>query len=260
MATYDLSRIFPNCKGVFLYPPKDRTPKDFFRIAEKVYDDIKPNRMYKNIQCWCVYTVSNESTGYFGAAFLDLRMDIKSLSNPGFRPRVIIAHRGTNLSELKDLKNDFTILKQEIPIQFMDACMLMGRTFGYFRRRDLDVVHSGHSLGAALAQMCAFKFNHKSIGFETPGTAGILYLIDPKRPLNNDQYISFTMDGSYISQSLPHIGKVFIGKKQIYSSREGSLLDVFDNITLLHRMGNMKPFFNSDGNFITNPKMLKIKR
>lgn len=113
-------------------------------------------------------------------------------------------------------------------------------------------MHTGHSLGAALAQMCAHEFFHKSIGFEAPGIAKILEKLNPNNPIIDENHIIFRMNGSYISGMLPQRGKVFS-----CLAKDPIILSPGSNIGELHLMKHMLPCLNSDGNFVLNPKIIK---
>lgn len=242
------------------YVQKERTVKDYFDFANDAYTNLAPEKVYSNLQCYSLVKFVNDETGYFGISFLDLRISTNNILSPSFRPKIIIAHRGTD--DLKDIiSSDILIEKQEVPKQYYDAIYLTNLTVEKFERKKLEIIHVGHSLGASLAQMMGFKFGHRSIGFETAGTGEILPKIDPHKKINHEQFVSFTLEGSYISESLPQVGKIIKGKKKIYTlGVKGSITDVFDNIWLYHRMEMMKPFISSDGHFIKNPKRYTIKK
>lgn len=264
MDTFNIRHIFPNCKNdiknIPLFPRKERNVKDFFDLSQLSYKQVVANRVFNTKQYWSIFKVENNDTGYFGVAFLDLRMNSKEFGRSSFYPKIVFAHRGTDDLFHDVLKADISIANQEIPTQFHDACDLVDKTLIYLGSKKADLMHTGHSLGAALAQMCAYKYSHRSIGFETPGTVGILYKIDSNKKYRDQQFLSFDLEGSLISGTLPQTGKVILGKKKVY--RVGpvvrhSLIDVIDNILLYHPMSNMEPFFDRAGNFVTNPKHLQ---
>lgn len=254
------------------YVQKERTVKDYFDFAYAAYTNLVPEKVYSNLQCYSLVRLSNDVTGYFGISFLDLRISTDDILSPSFKPKIIIAHRGTN--DMNDILSDSLIKKQEIPHQYDDALLLTELTSRCFKKKNYEIIHVGHSLGASLAQMMGFKFDHRSIGFETAGTTEILPKIDPHKKINHEQFVSFTLEGSYLSESLPQVGIVIKGKNrkknryveklgfQIednYFTIKGSLHDVISNINRYHKMEMMKSYFSSDGHFIKNPKKLIIK-
>lgn len=274
----DIRFLFPRCKaqGVCLpvFQPKVRRVRDFFEFSAQVYKPFSSNTVYEKLESCCLAVEDDSSTGYYGAAFLDLRIGIYKETPYQYKlttkPCLIIAHRGTE--PYTDFFNDIlytdkSIARQEIPLQFYSACNLVFRVWHYLGVRDVPTIHTGHSLGAALAQMCGHKFKQRSKGFETPGTQEILMKIDPYMTVAPDQHISFSMWGSYIShisskinllpfigRRMPHVGKVF---QCVKSYEDQSLINPYKNIKNLHLLENMEPCINSDGNFVPNPKKLQ---
>jgi lipase (class 3) len=125
--------------------------------------------------------------GYYGQAYLDRTTN-----------EVIIAHRGTeNLIEafsegqdasqkvgtkiwnlVKDLDDDYEIYAGKIPRQqFLEAQVFTKKVKNTYQKefkKEPKIVHTGHSLGAVLAELCAVTDNCKAITFESPGTAPLL--------------------------------------------------------------------------------------
>lgn len=221
MKDFDIKFLIPKARfsnqiRVPFFQEKKRSDQDYFHIASLVYNNVKPKTFYESVQSWSVVTIDDKETGYFGASFLDLRVRPEYDISKGFRvnrSKIIFAHRGTN--ELKDLLDDFKISKQKIPSQFQSACDLVEKTYNYIGSINFESTHVGHSLGAALSLMCGYKYGQKAIGFETPGIDGILYDMDSKGRPYKDQFFSYNMSGSYISDTLPGSGNILNCEKNM---------------------------------------------
>ena len=123
--------------------------------------------------------------GYFGRAYIHQKTN-----------QVIIAHRGTDLDFkinelnanqisialeednlwdiLKDMDDDYDIFHGEIPKQQFEAAQhFIGEVKKAYLQQynsEPEIIHTGHSLGAVLAELCAVKDNAKAITFESPGS------------------------------------------------------------------------------------------
>lgn len=127
------------------------------------------------------------SGGYYGQAYID-----KSTG------QLIIAHRGTDnlintfveddkldkdfgqriLALVRDLDDDYEIFSGKIPReQYYEARAFSKKAKKTYREqfnKEPEVVHTGHSLGAVLAELCAIEENSKAITFESPGSGPLI--------------------------------------------------------------------------------------
>lgn len=111
----------------------------------------------------------NSPDGYFGAVYLK----IISPTNVG----VVVAHRGTVLSEFGNVLGDLEMACKKAPIQHIAAMLFWDKVAApelkkHFEGRNINIdflVHTGHSLGGVLSDMCCFGTN-PSITFENPGS------------------------------------------------------------------------------------------
>lgn len=125
--------------------------------------------------------------GYYGQAYIERSTN-----------QVIIAHRGTdNLIEafvgtqkvdiktgrrlwsmVKDLDDDYEIYSGKIPRdQFLQArsfTQKVKRTYVSEHGKEPEIIHTGHSLGAVLAELCAVADGSQAVTFESPGTAPLI--------------------------------------------------------------------------------------
>lgn len=112
---------------------------------------------------WEVYLTSPpNSSGYYGAAYLNRSTG-----------EIVIAHRGTELTDRGDLKSDWQYLvTNSVPGQFSDA---QGFYAAILDKIDTDGVqvssisHTGHSLGGAIARALAVEEDQIAVIFNAPG-------------------------------------------------------------------------------------------
>lgn len=122
--------------------------------------------------------------GYYGRAYLNKHNN-----------QIIIAHRGTNFFEeeeddesffsnlktvlhtLKDVDDDLAIYRGKIPPQFRAARHFEDQVREKYSKEfksNPSIIHTGHSLGAILAELCAINSQAKAITFESPGSLPIV--------------------------------------------------------------------------------------
>lgn len=123
--------------------------------------------------------------GYFGRAYINKQND-----------EIIIAHRGTDIPEednntddsfaavmglllktVRDVDDDIAILKGKIPAQYYAAAHFENEVKEKYRKefsKDPFIVHTGHSLGAILAELCAAQNNTRAVTFESPGSLPLI--------------------------------------------------------------------------------------
>ncbi|MEL6925747.1 MAG: hypothetical protein AAFO94_17005, partial [Bacteroidota bacterium] len=125
--------------------------------------------------------------GYFGRAYLNER-----------NGQLIIAHRGTDLdlnspsgglTELslnetslfdliRDIDDDYDIYRGRIPKQQFESAKhftkVVETAYREQYQKEPTIIHTGHSLGAVLAELSAIEATGKAITFESPGTKPML--------------------------------------------------------------------------------------
>ena len=123
--------------------------------------------------------------GYFGRAYINEKNN-----------QLIIAHRGTDLDIaldnfdmddlsikldegnlldlIKDLDDDIDIFNGRIPQQQFEAAQYFTKVvkekYTQQYNSEPQIIHTGHSLGAVLAELCSLKDQCKAVTFESPGT------------------------------------------------------------------------------------------
>lgn len=173
--------------------PPDSMIKPAAALSMDVYNDTSSSPVAGFTRILSTLTAKGEAgpvdDGYFGAAYVD------SVTQPTI---LIIAHRGT--SSLKDIVTDIDLAQEKTFSQLTDAQYFewsvkrsMVDRYGYgdetidqfFRRTQIQVYHTGHSLGAAIACVISawygdyggyryIPIDQGAITFENPGVATIL--------------------------------------------------------------------------------------
>ena len=102
---------------------------------------------------------------YYGKAYKDSNNNI------------IIAHRGTQVT-YGDLCNDYFMWLNSVPGEYNSAVAFIDYVVNHYLCTngitDAQVSLTGHSLGAALAELTAAHFHFPAITFESPGTYEIM--------------------------------------------------------------------------------------
>lgn len=136
--------------------------------------------------------------GYFGRAY------VNEAAN-----QLILAHRGTdididseedaqgisiNLDDgkfwdiLNDLDDDYDIYYGNIPEQQFKAALAFTKKTeaAYLEKygKKPEIIHTGHSLGAVLAELCAVKNQCRAVTFESPGTKPLVEKLEAEEKLN----------------------------------------------------------------------------
>ena len=135
--------------------------------------------------------------GYFGRAYVIEKNN-----------QLVIAHRGTDIDlynqdnlenffsmedgqfwkSLKDFDDDYDILAGNIPEQqFKSAREFVEHSIEAYQKqygKTPEVIHTGHSLGAVLAELCAADDENRAITFESPGTKPMIEQLTDRQEVN----------------------------------------------------------------------------
>ena len=115
---------------------------------------------------------------------------------------------------IKDMDDDYDIFQGKIPMQQFEAAQhfVQKAKESYVEkyRKQPIIIHTGHSLGAVLAELCAVKDNSKAITFESPGTKPLaLQLIDNQDiDIEKVDITSYNAEPNQINTLHEHLGKV----------------------------------------------------
>ena len=197
--------------------------------------------------------------GYFGRAYVYPK-----------RKELIIAHRGTDLDReelkngksswkrtlntlmntIKDIDDDYAVFKGEIPKQQFEAAenftqqAIAKYTQQY--KHEPKVIHTGHSLGAVLAELCAAKYNRQAITFESPGTKPIIQKLMENKKVNWKKLniTSYNAEPNKINSVHEHVGKVV----PLYNAKQttSDFSEINSRTLDLHSIENILTRFNPE--------------
>lgn len=203
-------------------------------------------------------------------------------SNTGFyadilvdKNDVIIACRGTELTSLKDLKNDIDMLRGQIPEQAINALYLLNKVEEKYGSADITI--TGHSLGGSVSQIVGALRDVDAVTFNA---YGVKNLFTDSNNLNDANIINYIneFDPVAMINAKNHVGDTYSVKQDKYGfshaiENMGDLtdreyvssedLETKENI-FKNRYENIKDYIQQKGNeaketFEANIKTIKNK-
>lgn len=159
--------------------------------------------------------------GYYGIAYINLNSK-----------KLVIAHRGTD--DLYDVDDDAALFLQSATSQFVDSVQPFIQQVKSFLTDHADAYgtgyqlsFTGHSLGAALAELSVAQENVPGVTFDSPGTLPIInnMLGDGLLPTNalqaaDTNIITYNAAPNLVNTLNVHIGTIF----RIYPSYDVTIL------------------------------------
>lgn len=142
----------------------------------------------------------DSSSGYQGAIYHNRQTN-----------EVIVAHRGTEFDRqpLIDGGIDAAMVTARVNAQLGDALALTKQAIKLAEENGYGPVYvTGHSLGGALAQITAHRYNLPGDAFNPYGAAGLAYRLPEGQPANAAPFTNHVMAGDLVSAGGPHYGKV----------------------------------------------------
>jgi len=251
-----------------------RTPKDYVFCAEGAYnrkskeqtsDTIPQRPEYLKKLTRADLSVLNKSgfyedfiTGYTGAVFIDTRDST-----------IIIAHRGSESSDIRDFVADAQIAGSDIlskmpagiaekirPIKTLNEMFEVGLQYPSAKRfveaikqqfSQNEIEQTGHSLGGNTAQLLSYEFGTKGVTFDPAGIGNKISL-DTAKMENAEKITNYKVHQSLISAPIAtgkNIGKIIIiyptdGEK-INATKAHGLFEIYTQ-ALNHNTGYFKTF------------------
>lgn len=123
---------------------------------------------------------------------------------------IVIAHRGTE-SVLKDIGADAAMVLKRINPQLEDAMKLTRHATQHAadyaaenRVPTPSLMHVGHSLGGAIAQVCSYRSGLPGVTFNPYGAVSLAYGLPEGGPM----VVNHVMAADVVSAASPHYGEV----------------------------------------------------
>ena len=169
------------------------TPLEYARMADIAHQDKMNNAPP---DCWQrLDGPITTSDGYLGLAFVN-----------DTTHQVVFAHGATLLSDLGDLFSDVQIFSCAIPDQHTDAEAFETsvRQEMPSDKQDYGYSHTGHSLGATLAELSAEVDHTSAVTFDSPGSACIAVADDPTVSIT-----TYLGPANFVNTATPHRGIMY---------------------------------------------------
>lgn len=140
--------------------------------------------------------------------------------------KVVIAMRGTEKEDPKDVANDLAMAMKKLPNQYVDAQKFYEKVRKDFPNQ--EIIFTGHSLGGSLAQLMSNKTGHETVTFNAYGVRDILQG-NVRDNLDNIRNYGNVDDSTYNLNLRNQLGKTYIigygkGSEYITKSPEGDYL------------------------------------
>lgn len=140
--------------------------------------------------------------------------------------KVVIAMRGTEIKEAKDVINDLTMVMKKLPNQYADAQKFYEKVRKDFPNQ--EIIFTGHSLGGSLSQLMSNKTGHEAVTFNAYGVRDILQG-NVRDNLDNIRNYGNVDDSTYNLNLRNQLGQTYvigygIGSEYITKSPEGDYL------------------------------------
>lgn len=132
------------------------TPFEYAQMSQLVYKETGAPAGWERLPIQSEITQS-----YYGAAFRK-------------GTEIVIAHRGTVPTNINDIHSDYHILTKTIPPQYYPAVSFANNVINTYGGLGITVTHTGHSLGAFLADLVAYEKGQQATTFDNPGSGDVI--------------------------------------------------------------------------------------
>lgn len=162
---------------------------------------------------WIKVSEYDQKSGFHGEAFYK-------------DGKVVIAMRGTEKEDPKDIANDLAMAMKKLPNQYVDAQKFYEKVRKDFPNQ--EIIFTGHSLGGSLAQLMSNKTGHETVTFNAYGVRDILQG-NVRDNLDNIRNYGNVDDSTYNLNLRNQLGKTYVigygkGSEYITKSPEGDYL------------------------------------
>lgn len=243
--------------------------QEYANVAEDAYKNVDRDKYITNEENYLVNSVKykvidqvyDKESDYHGTIYQNIETH-----------DIFVAHRGT--ASMEDSIIDYLMATRETNIQIPHALELTERAQKYASKYEdrfgilPKVSVTGHSLGGALAEVCAYEYGLKAVTFNGYGSVGLKYQNSEGEYKSIPQkyegdITNHMMAGDIVNIANPHIGKniIYARPKQIKSLRFWNYGKNKPNKTrmwraLIFQMSRHKA--HNMSNFLTKGKSISI--
>lgn len=190
--------------------------EDFAALSNLLYQEVPPTTILVATavqgvnEIWTLLdTESDNVTGYFGAAYFNSRTK-----------EVILVNRGTEPTDVRDLRSDAQMLLDQVPDQFDSAERFYRRVRTQLQTREdlfgATLSITGHSLGGSLTQLLIAthaieQFGGVGVFAQTFNALGVRHLLnDPaiNRPVADYAITNWVVPSDVVGNLANHVGSV----------------------------------------------------
>lgn len=168
--------------------------------------------------------------------------------------KVVIAIRGTEKEDPKDVANDLAMGIKKLPNQYADAQKFYEKVRKDFPNQ--EIIFTGHSLGGSLAQLMSNKTGHETVTFNAYGVRDILKG-NVRDNLDNIRNYGNVDDSTYNLNLRNQLGKTYVigngkGSEYITKNSEGDYLGGTKPLQkhFIETMGNLEDSIEFKPNYL----------
>jgi len=162
--------------------------------------------------------------GYFGRAYINTKSN-----------QIIIAHRGTDIDLnllkgksiefskdmsfmdlIRDIDDNYDVFKGKIPYQQLAAAKYFTKIVKLdyeekYGKKNPAIIHTGHSLGAILAELSAVEEKGLAVTFESPGSSPMIEKVLETSNVDKNSFkiITYNNVPNAVNLTHPPAGKVY---------------------------------------------------
>jgi len=198
--------------------------EDFAALSNAVYQELLPDALPPLVvevptaiqgvkEIWTrIATASDNDTGYFGAAYFN-----------SCTKEVVLVNRGTEPTDVRDLRSDAQMLLDQVPTQFASAESFYGRVRNLIlnpnpanQLQGATLSITGHSLGGSLTQLLIARHANEQFGGvgvsgQTFNALGVRHLLNnPEINRSQTDYAitNWVVPSDIVGNLANHVGSV----------------------------------------------------
>ncbi len=188
----------------------------YAQLSQLVYkkeEKYSTTKINPELSAWEELTIPNVSFEYTADGSEGKHSIVKAMIFKK-KKEVVIAFKGTTLSNFDDLKSNLWIALGKTPPRAHEAKIYIGQILEYLKNKNgtlfccnpYRVVITGHSLGGAIAEWISMKMNLEAYTFDSPGCLIEAKHLSPKIKKRCHNLLS---DPNLINSCNSHYGEIY---------------------------------------------------